>query len=137
MNEGVDAAARGGFWGFERPMAFVFGALLDPGFEDGALGGGERWFVGFGWRHDLVGVGADDALPSGGLGKVSRDDAATAVVVFGGSGEGVEAEVGLAVFGVEAVTGEAVFGENGADVAVETDLGLRLGGVEGCSSEGG
>ena len=47
------------------------------------------------------------------------------------------AEVGLAVCGVETVTGEAIFREDGADVAVETDLGLRLGGVEGCSSEGG
>jgi hypothetical protein len=118
-------------------MAFVFGALLDPSFEDGALGWGEGWFVGLGRGHDLVWVGADDALPSGGLGGISGDDAADAVVVFGGTVEGVEAEVGLAVFGVETVTGEAIFREDGADVAVETDLGLRLGGVEGCSSEGG
>lgn len=70
-------------------MTFVSGALFDPGFEDGALGGGEGWFVGFWRRHDLIGVRADDALPSGGLGGISGDDAANAIVVFSGTVEGV------------------------------------------------
>lgn len=90
-------------------MALVFGALFDPGFQDGALGRGERWFVGFRRGHDLVGVGADDALPGGGLGEITWNDGAYAIMVFGGSNEGVETEVGLAVFGVETMTGEAIF----------------------------
>lgn len=33
------------------------------------------------------------------------------------------------------MTGEAVFRENGSDVAIETDLGLRLRGVQGGSGK--
>ena len=115
-------------WRFEAPVFLVFGAFVDPAFEGFDLRGGE-FFVGFGWGHDFVLVGGEGAVDDGaGLG-VAGFDGESAVDGGVGAFGSVEAEVGLAFFGVEAVAGEAVVGEDGADVAVEVEGACGVGGA--------
>ena len=53
---------RGGFfWFHEGPVFFVGGALGNPFFEDVDLVFFE-WVMVFGWRHEVVGIGGDDAF---------------------------------------------------------------------------
>ena len=76
----------------------------------------------FGGRHAQVGVG--------------REDAAHQFALVGPTGDhglrlgplvGVEPEITLARFGVEAMALQAVFGEDRPDIAVEADLGREAG----------
>ena len=110
-------------------MVLVNGALLDPAADEVALGGLERGLVRIGRRHDLVGIGADDAEPRFGVGDVAGHESAEAVAINGGGVELVEAELGFAVGGITAVAGEAVVREDGADVLV---VGDGLGGAGDC-----
>ena len=126
--------------GFVGPVVLIDGALLDPAFEEGALREGERRFVRVGRRHHLVGIGAEDALPRLGVREIAGRDGAHAAAVGGGGVGLVEAELGLAMRGVGAVTRETVVGENGTDVGVEGDGGLGGGGAQsngGCEGAEG
>jgi hypothetical protein len=135
--EGVDWITCSGWWGgffdgFVGPVFAPGGALFDPLGEEGDLGWGDD-FVEFRWRHDLVGVGGEDALEEGAFFGVTGDDGDGAVVVGFGGGFVVEAEAGFAFGFVGTVTEEAVFGEDGADLAAEVD---GVGGESGCGAEG-
>ena len=115
-------------------MVLVDRALLYPAFDEGALCGREWGFVRIGRWHHFIGVGADDALPEFGVGEVARDEGAHAATLGGGVGEGVEAELGLAVLRVDAVATEAVVCEDGSDVGV---VGNGLLGGAGRQGEDG
>ncbi len=112
-------------------MGLPRGALGDPRFEEVDLLGGEM-ASGGGGRHLIVGVGGDDAFEDGAFVRVFGVDG---IATFDGrfcAGFGVESQVGFPLLCVGAVAMEAVIGEDGADVAIEVDLGLGLiGGAEG------
>ncbi len=99
---------------------------------------GGEWLLEFGRGHLEFGVVDFDAEDEvAGVGVAGGDGGA---VGAGGEGGGflVEAEVGLAGFGVGTVAGEAVLGEDGADVAVVVDgvFGGEGGGGEEEGQEG-
>ena len=78
-----------------------------------------------GWRHQIVRVIRDDALPGRTLVRIAGDDAFELGVVRKSSVStlgGVQSQVGLAGVGVEAVTGKTGVREDGSDVGVERDL---------------
>ena len=126
-NELVDCVAFGeiGLWFFdsdESPMRFVFGALFDPAFDQGLVGVGELTER-VGRRHDLIGIIRNDAQPDLGVHRVAWDDGRDAVLVFGESALWrVEAKIGLAGIGIEAMAGETTVGEKRTNVVVEVDV---------------
>ncbi len=109
-------------------MRGVGGPFGDPAFEQGDLGGfqGRR---GFGRGHREFGVVDLDAEDQvAGVGVAGDDGGGAGFEGEGGSLGHIEAETGLALALVGAVAGEAVLGEDGADVAVEIEGFLGLGG---------
>ena len=91
-------------------MGFVRRAFFDPAAEGGELLRGKLRLMGLGWRHDFIRVLGEQPLPEFGLREVARNDRADAFIVGQGAFAGVEAEVGLTVLRVEAVTREALLG---------------------------
>jgi hypothetical protein len=93
-------------------MLAVGCALGDPAAEEVELRGRDL-FVRFGRWHDLFRVFAQDAFDElAGLGVAGLhglDAVMDRISAFGG----VEAQVGLALLGVEAMAGEAVVGKDG------------------------
>ena len=87
----------------------------------------------FGRRHDLFRIFAQHALDEfAGLG-VARLHGLDAVLERCGALRGVEAQLTLALLGIEAVAGEAVVGKDRADVPVEVQF--RVGGHEAGGDE--
>ena len=68
-------------------------------------------------------------MHQGAVGRVAGFDRLDSVFCCVGSFWGVEAEIGLALFGIEPVAREAVVREDGADVSVEVD------GFVGCAED--
>ena len=137
--EGVDrrGALRGGRdfrtdRDFEAPMLAVDGAFGDPAAKEVDLRRRDL-LMRLGRRHDLFRVLAEDALDELARLGVARLHGLDAVIDRGGAFGGVEAEVGLALLGVEAVASEAVVGEDGPDVPVEVQF--RVGGREAGGDE--
>ena len=131
----------GGHGGLERPVRLVGRSLFDPAFEDRFLSVGKR-FVAFGWRHDVVFHGGDDALPHFTGGGVTGFDGEASVFVWHqGSAVAVgyvEPQASFAGFGIKAVTGKTCIGQNRPDVAVELDDGVTgAGGRRRCGGQGG
>ena len=116
--------------GNEGPVRLVFGTLLDPFLKEFLLTRGQR-SDGFGRGHNLIGIGAVDALIDRALGQVARNDGAD--VLFAVFGEGllrdVQTKIGFARVFIGAVTAKATVGKDGADVAVELDFIGRAGGL--------
>ena len=132
-DEGVDGGVCcGAGGGDERPVRLPLRALFDPSFDGGDGGGGEGGVAGGLGRHAEGVVGGGDALIEEAIGGVTGEDGETAAAeIFFGVGFAVEAEWGLAVGCVGAVTGEAAIRKNGPDVAIEFDwLGEEGGGCE-------
>ena len=112
---------------FEGPVLLIRSPLLDPFADGGLLLGGQR-LVRLRGRHHVILVVADDPLPGLALRQITRLDRHVAVLVWlERAFDDVEPELGLALFGVDPVTGEALVGKNWPDVAVELEL-LRVGG---------
>ena len=109
-------------------MFLVRGTLLDPLFQESNFVGLERFFVRFGRGHDVVGVGADDALDDvGGIGVAFEDGGLTAFAGEEGEFFAIEAEralFGLAGGGIWPVALVAILRKDGLDVIVEVyDVG--------------
>ncbi len=106
-----------------RPVALPRGALLDPQLEQRDLPRRQR-LAGRRRGHAPLRVLLGDALVQLALVQLAGDDGAFLGAVAEEPGLRVEAEVGLALVLVGAVTLEAVVGQDRLDVAVEID-GLR------------
>ncbi len=104
------------------PGFAVGGALRDPLLQELLLLR-RQFLVRLRGRHDLVGIGVVDAGDHFALVRLAGDDGIGQFAALGGALEGVEPQAGLALLFVRSVTGETVVGEDGADVAVEVDLG--------------
>ena len=109
------------------PVALVLGTLGDPALEQGLLDGRER-LVGLGRRHQLVRIGAVEAMHQFTAGSVSGHDG-----LLAGLGRPerlvpeVEPQATLHLLHIGPVAREAVLGEDRPDVAVEPDVGRSLG----------
>jgi len=132
---GVGLGQRGADRRDEGPVLFVGRTLGDPAAEEGDLFGRDV-FVGVGRGHLLFGVLREQAEDELALFGFAGGDDEAAVALGDGVVAFVEAELGLAVVGVLAVAVETVFREDGADVAVELELGGR-GGAGSGGEQGG
>lgn len=79
-------------------------------------------------RHDLIRVFGNDALPDERGLRISGDDGRAVVTFLESTFWSIEAEICLAGFGVEAMTGEAAVGKEGADIRVEAESVLAACG---------
>lgn len=102
-------------------MIFVFGSLLDPEAEGFLLFYGKS-INGVEWRHVIVFILGEDAGDEFRFPGLAGNDG----VEPGGSFEGVEPEVGFALFFIEAMTEETIVRENGANVAIVADFFCSL-----------
>jgi len=126
--EGVDGVAAGGdgrdgrLDGFlESPVALVFGAFLDPAFDERDLFLGKHLVELRRW-HMVVGVGRQQALHHRApLGLAGHDGGVAGLAAPSRGFEGIQAQFALVLALVGAVAGEAGVGEDRADVAVELD----------------
>lgn len=98
-------------------MVFIFSSLCDPEAEGLFFAFGET-VDGVKRGHVVVFIFGEDSGDEFGLVWFAGDDG----LAFGGSFEGIEAEIGFALVFIEAVAEEAVVGEDGTDVAVVADL---------------
>jgi hypothetical protein len=84
------------------------------------------FFVLLGRRHDLVFVGGENAVEQVALFRTAGDDGGeAALAAFQRAFEGVETELGLAVFVVRAVAMVTVFREDRLHLPGEVDGGVR------------
>ena len=130
--ESVDRVAAGGdgrHGGFRRnlegPVSLVFGALLDPAFDEGDLVLGEH-LMEFRRGHVIVRVVGAQALHHFAGFRFAGDDGGFAgLTSLAGGLKGIETELTLDLVLVGPVAGEASIREDRADVSVELHL---LGG---------
>ena len=127
-DEGVDGVGGGvgcgkggrgvAFWGDESPVRLVFCTCGDPLAECLDLRCSEL-FVGF-WRgHDLVWVGAEDALDERAGVRLAGNDGAFSRFCWGEGGFGkIEAKSAFEIFAIGSMAREAVVGEDGTDLEV-------------------
>ena len=118
--------------GLEAPVLTVGRALGDPAAEDIDLRGRDLLVRIRRWHH-FLGVFREEALDQFAAIGVARLDRLDAILEGRGAFGGVEAELALALLGVEAVAGEAVIGKDRADVPVE--IQFRVGGHEAGGDE--
>ena len=104
----------------EGPVPIVFSPLLNPATQNVLLGGGERPMQ-LRWRHDLLGIGREDAMHHRAFLQVARDDRDVAALeLLRGAANFIKTETGLAAFiRIGSVAAVATIGENRPDFAIE------------------
>ena len=98
-------------------MGFIRGPGGDPALQQLPLGSSDR-LVGFRRRHDLLGIGADEAGEKLGIRRVAGDEGLLGESLL----PDIKSHLALASLRVGAVALEAVVGKDRPDVAVEPDL---------------
>ena len=99
-------------------MISPFGTALDPTFDEILFLVGKRLFY-LGWRHHIIVVVGDDAIPRFTGIKITGNKCTNPLIVGEGVFLEVESEAGFAMFFIRAVTEEAFVRKDGPDVAGE------------------
>ena len=113
-----DLRNRGTFDRDEGPVLLVLGALLDPATENLLIVGIERE-VRIRGRHHIISLVGGDALPKERSIGVVGDDGPAVLAFREGALGSIEAQLGLASLGVEAVTDKTAVRQDRADVEIE------------------
>jgi len=113
----------------KRPVLGKFGPLLDPAANQLDLGLGERFAVGVGRRHPLVGIfGKDPPQEFALVGVIGNDGPQARIGLGRGAVSQIEANASLAGRVVGPVALVAAVRQQRADIAIVVDLwGFRLG----------
>ena len=103
-------------WSFgadKRPVPLVFGALFNPALEKSNLFRRQR-FLGFGWRHELIAIGGNDARPEFTIGEFAGHDDVGFCFRFH-----IQTQLAFTAFFVRTMAGETFVGKDGSDIPIE------------------